>query len=101
MMSNSLIFSKVFEAEKMTTRNRYFHRNCFSCCNCNHPLDYTTCMEGPNNEIYCKTCYVKEYFTGGRNKFGETRAPLAEEGDKDACPKCRCKVFEVDKVGTR
>jgi hypothetical protein len=26
-------------------------------------------MEGPNSEIYCKTCYVKEYFTGGRNKF--------------------------------
>ena len=26
-------------------------------------------MEGPNAEIYCKTCYVREYFTGGRNKF--------------------------------
>ena len=31
-------------------------------------------MEGPNNEIYCKTCYVKEYFTGGRNKFGDFKA---------------------------
>ena len=55
---------KVFEAEKMMSKSRLFHKKCFTCCQCYHTLDYSNCMEGPNNEIYCKTCYVKEYFTG-------------------------------------
>jgi len=53
----------------MVTRSKWFHKQCFSCRECSHTLDYSSVMEGPNLEIYCKTCYVKEYFTGGRNKF--------------------------------
>ncbi len=55
---------KVFEAEKISSRSFLFHKNCFSCKACGHRLDATTSMEGPNGEVYCKTCYVKEYFTG-------------------------------------
>jgi hypothetical protein len=90
---------RVFEAEKMSTRNRLFHKQCFSCCQCNHGLDYTNCMEGPNNEIYCKTCYVKEYFTGGRNKFGDNKSgPEGMKNDPDVCPRCQRKVYDVEKI---
>ena len=66
----------VYEAEKMMSKSRLYHKSCFSCVSCDHTLDYSNCMEGPNNEIYCKTCYVKEYFTGGRNKFGDFKGKL-------------------------
>ena len=90
---------KVFEAEKMVSRERMFHKECFNCCACAHKLDYSNCMEGPNSEVYCKTCYVKEYFTGGRNKFGDSGANLPVScSEKEGCLKCRKQVFEVDKV---
>ena len=37
---------QVFEAERMVTRVGNFHRNCFSCIECNKKLDSTTCCEG-------------------------------------------------------
>lgn len=91
--------SKVFEAEKMMSKSRVFHKQCFSCCKCNHSLDYTNSMEGPDSEVYCKTCYVKEYFTGGRNKFGDSKSgPEVKGNDPESCPKCHRKVYEMDKV---
>lgn len=82
----------------MVSRDRMFHKECFSCCTCCHKLDYSNCMEGPNCEIYCKTCYVKEYFTGGRNKFGDVRSLPVSYSEKEGCLKCKKQVFEVDKV---
>ena len=63
-------------------------------------VSFSHSMEGPNNEIYCKTCYVKEYFAGGRNKFGDTKGPEAAEDDPDTCPKCLKKVYDIEKVQT-
>ena len=37
---------QVFEAERMVTRVGNFHRNCFSCIECNKKLDSTTVCEG-------------------------------------------------------
>ena len=92
---------KVFEAEKMMSKSRLFHKHCFTCCQCNHSLDYSSSMEGPNNEIYCKTCYVKEYFTGGRNKFGDFKAaPETSLDDPETCPRCSRKVYEMEKIQT-
>ena len=39
-------FFQVFEAERMVTRVGNFHRNCFSCIECNKKLDSTTVCEG-------------------------------------------------------
>ena len=91
---------KVFEAEKMVSKSRSFHKQCFTCCQCGHTLDYSNCMEATNNQIYCKTCYVKEYFTGGRNKFGDTKGPEAAQDDPETCPKCLKKVYDIEKVQT-
>ena len=93
---------KVFEAEKMASKNRVYHKLCFSCVSCNHSLDQLNCMEGPNGEVYCKTCYVKEYFTGGRNKFCDSRlGPEIVSNDPEVCPKCHRRVYDIDKIQLR
>ena len=91
---------KVYEAEKMMSKSRLFHKQCFTCSQCKHTLDYSNCMEGPNSEIYCKTCYVKEYFTGGRNKFGEFKGGEGSLDDPDTCPKCLKKTYDMERVQT-
>ncbi len=58
---------KVFEAERMVTRVGSYHRNCFSCVECNKKLDSTDVCEGPDREIYCKNCYSLEYGTKSRS----------------------------------
>ena len=48
---------RVFEAEKMMTRTRVFHRKCFSCEECSRALDSTNVAEGPGGDaVYCKNC---------------------------------------------
>lgn len=89
---------KVYEAEKMTSRDRWYHKHCFACALCNHLLDNSNCMEGPNEEVYCKTCYVREYFTGGRNMFCDARTMPTTLNPRNGCPKCQKQVFDVDKV---
>ena len=49
---------KVFEAERMVTRVGNFHKNCFSCIECNKKLDSTTCCEGTS----CCTLKVENTF---------------------------------------
>jgi len=55
------IFEKVFEAERMITRVGHFHKNCFSCVQCDKKLDSVSCCEGPDQEIYCSSCYAFEF----------------------------------------
>ena len=61
-------YGKVFEAERMVTRVGNYHKNCFSCIECNKKLDSTTCCEGPDAEIYCESCYSFEFGTKARTK---------------------------------
>ena len=119
---------KVFEAERMVTRVGSFHKNCFSCIECNKKLDSMTCCEGPDREIYCSACYSLEFGTKARSmpragKFRNARSVSipklfsnqddmlarstvetwvikAEKGDQDCCPKCDGKVFDAEKMVT-
>merc|ERR1739846_216271 len=108
---------KVFEAERMVTRIGSFHKSCFSCIECNKKLDSVTVCEGPDNEIYCKSCYSFEF--GAKARFRpragrmnrarsvpsifanntddvlaratvETWVIKGEKGDGDCCKKCYC-----------
>jgi len=88
----------VFEAEKVPTRSRWFHKSCFSCNLCKHKLDCSTFVEGPQDEIFCKTCYTREFNSCGRNRYGEKPGIKAGDGDKSGCLRCGDKVFSVDKV---
>ncbi len=51
----------------MVTHVGDFHRNCFSCFECGKKLDSVTCCEGPDQEIYCKSCYSLEFGTKARS----------------------------------
>lgn len=86
----------------MTSRDRHYHKNCFTCFSCSRLLDYTNCLEGgnQNNEVYCKSCYVKEFFTGGRNRYGD-RANPNQYSNQTGCKRCQGQVFEIDKVLTK
>lgn len=51
----------VFAAEQMISKNRVWHKRCFSCADCNRSLDSTNLNDGPNGEIYCRGCYGKNF----------------------------------------
>ena len=55
---------QVFEAEKMNTKRGLYHKKCFACCKCKSQLDYFNCIEGPDDDIYCKVCYLRYWGPG-------------------------------------
>ena len=62
---NLSLLCQVFEAERMVTRVGNFHRNCFSCIECNKKLDSTTCCEGKiddNRKDNFFICFVQIYW---------------------------------------
>ena len=54
----------MFEAEKMITKRGWYHKRCFACCKCKSQLDYFNCIEGPDDDIYCKVCYLRYWGPG-------------------------------------
>ncbi|CAF0810388.1 unnamed protein product [Rotaria sp. Silwood1] len=50
----------VYLAEKKVGAGRAFHSSCFSCGTCKRKLDATTLSEH-KGEIYCKSCYKKQF----------------------------------------
>ncbi|KAI5739612.1 hypothetical protein M8J77_021410 [Diaphorina citri] len=51
----------VYAAEQMISKNRIWHRRCFSCADCHRSLDSTNLNDGPDNDIYCRGCYGKNF----------------------------------------
>ena len=89
---------KVFEAEKMITKRGLYHKKCFACIKCKHQLDYFLAIEGPDDEVYCKVCYKRNYGPGGRSQFGDNTIFQTDEADQDACVRCKGKVFEAERI---
>lgn len=52
---------KVFSAEMVTARSGHYHYMCFSCTECNRLLDASNVCDGPNNQLYCTSCYGKHF----------------------------------------
>ncbi|XP_045108095.1 muscle LIM protein Mlp84B-like isoform X2 [Portunus trituberculatus] len=52
---------KVFSAEEMLSRNKRWHKRCYSCRECFRPLDSMVLCDAPDGDIYCKLCYAKKY----------------------------------------
>jgi hypothetical protein len=48
----------VYEAEKMISKNKSWHRRCFNCSDCHRSLDSTNLCDAPNGEIYCRGEFV-------------------------------------------
>ena len=38
-----------------------WHKRCFTCTKCNRALDSTTVNDGPDGDIYCKSCYSAQF----------------------------------------
>ncbi|EGI67590.1 Muscle LIM protein Mlp84B [Acromyrmex echinatior] len=51
----------VYAAEQMISKNRVWHKRCFSCGECNRSLDSTNLNDGPDGDIYCRGCYNRNF----------------------------------------
>ncbi|XP_067626872.1 muscle LIM protein Mlp84B isoform X1 [Eurosta solidaginis] len=51
----------VFAAELVLSKGREWHRKCFKCRDCTKTLDSIIACDGPDKEVYCKTCYGKKW----------------------------------------
>lgn len=51
----------VFAAEQMLSKGREWHRKCFKCNDCNKTLDSIIACDGPDKDVYCRTCYGKKW----------------------------------------
>uniref|UniRef100_A0A1L8DMD3 Putative regulatory protein mlp n=2 Tax=Nyssomyia neivai TaxID=330878 RepID=A0A1L8DMD3_9DIPT len=51
----------VYAAEQMISKNKVWHRRCFSCNDCRKSLDSTNLNDGPDGEIYCRGCYTRNF----------------------------------------
>jgi hypothetical protein len=51
----------VYAAEQMISKSRIWHRRCFSCNDCRRSLDSTNLNDGPDGDIYCRSCYGKHF----------------------------------------
>lgn len=51
----------VYEAEKMISKSKVWHKRCFSCNECHKSLDSTNLCDAQDGEIYCRGCYGRNY----------------------------------------
>lgn len=51
----------VFAAEQMISKSRIWHKRCFHCADCRKSLDSTNLNDGPDGDIYCKSCYGRNF----------------------------------------
>lgn len=51
----------VYAAEQMISKDRIWHKRCFSCVECRKSLDSTNLNDGPDGEIYCRACYGRNF----------------------------------------
>jgi len=73
---------RVFDAEKMMAAGRIWHRRCFSCGSCSRHLDSTLVNDGPDGDIYCKSCYVARFGITGYG-FGQGAGTLLSDGHSE------------------
>ncbi|CAB4062558.1 unnamed protein product [Lepeophtheirus salmonis] len=93
---------KVFEAEKMNTKRGLYHKRCFNCIKCKNQLDYFKAIEGPDDEVYCRVCYLRHHGPGGKNMYGDkTHVDAVGEENLQSCGRCKGKVFETEKIATK
>ncbi|XP_069680622.1 muscle LIM protein Mlp84B isoform X4 [Periplaneta americana] len=51
----------VYAAEQVLAKGREWHRKCFKCRDCTKTLDSILACDGPDRDVYCKTCYGKKF----------------------------------------
>jgi len=69
----------VYEAEKLIAAGRNWHKRCFACSVCKRHLDSTTVNDGPDGDIYCRTCYAAKFGMKGYG-YGHGAGTLMSDG---------------------
>ena len=91
---------QIFETERIASNSFSWHRSCFSCVKCSSPLSATNKYnyEGPDGELYCKTCFKKSFpNTEAPKLFGDTSIIKPNEPE-NGCPRCGGAVFQVNAI---
>ena len=58
-----LMLMQVYEAEKVVTRTRVYHRSCLACSVCSRGLEAATATEAGDGRVYCRGCYSRHCCT--------------------------------------
>ncbi|CAF0980048.1 unnamed protein product [Brachionus calyciflorus] len=51
----------VYAAEKVVAASKFYHKLCFNCSTCKKALNSMNCCDNSEGEIFCKSCYGKQY----------------------------------------
>lgn len=51
----------VYAAEQVLSKGREWHRKCYKCHDCTKQLDSIIGCDGPDRDVYCRTCYGKKW----------------------------------------
>jgi hypothetical protein len=86
---------KVFFAEEALAGGKAYHKKCFTCTTCGKTLDSMALSER-EGQIYCKTCYGREFGPKGFG-FGAGAGALSTLG-KDELP-AKKEVVAVAQIG--
>ena len=86
----------------MMTRQHWFHKSCFKCNSCNGALGSTSvCEDASSGSIFCKSCYISQFFTGGRSSYltyQKSSGDFTKNDYPNSCLKCHSKVYEAEKI---
>ena len=52
-----------YEAEKVVTRTRVYHRSCLACSVCSRGLEAATATEAGDGRVYCRGCYSRQHYS--------------------------------------
>ena len=106
---------QVYEAEKVVTRTRVYHRSCLACSVCSRGLEAATATEAGDGRVYCRGCYSRHCITASptlssylytdprqfcslaSHRYG-ARAGVRAGAEEAGCARCGDKVFSVDQV---
>ncbi|KAH9519209.1 Muscle LIM protein Mlp84B [Bulinus truncatus] len=75
----------VYMAERCTGGGKYFHKRCFRCNACGVSLDSTR-LSVREDEIYCKSCYAKNFGPKGYGFAGGASGLSMDTGKPDDIP---------------
>ena len=71
-----------------------WHKRCFTCSVCNRHLDSTTVNDGPDGDIYCRTCYASKFGIKGYG-FGQGAGTLMSVSNEVTVLPTKKKLLEL------
>ncbi|EDW96416.1 muscle LIM protein Mlp84B [Drosophila simulans] len=108
----------VYAAEQKLSKGREWHKKCFNCKDCHKTLDSINASDGPDRDVYCRTCYGKKWGPHGygfacgsgflqtdgltedqisaNRPFYNPDTTSIKARDGEGCPRCGGAVFAAE-----